>query len=1814
MTRRICALLLCLSLLLQGVLPLRAFEKPKKTFYETAGWLDHVSNTLRRVAERGEQGAYDLYKNPNPSPRNAYEKVNIHQANLTDLRLYQNSEPYRQAKQIRDAFTAETAASENTGGEEVSEEDLNVVRAALSELMSLYIRTGEYYPMVTQSVLETARYMLPLQKRYRLFEHQHLPVLKTLYIRILNRKAQCGQGEGYRIFCEGRADALEGMAQLAQTPQEAQLIARVLEEDVQQPYIARELSAGAAALLLLRQEALLDSVLAKAVDKEGETFWQKIDVFMTGWWINKIQFRNGRYLGNVTAMGVLPAAYGQADGNAWEELARLLYNEGHPTPASARLLARYGLGSCEAELNDWDDGKAFNVDGRPLLASVSCKTLLPFLAGALDAGARDGAGSSLQKAAQAVRLSPAAYVSRLYFENVMGDLNAETELRLDNMFYRVFAAELKEAEARRRAALEHNRQLDEKIETVRQKIHQSLLSQEYFQPEEGGILSRGWKLQGEMTLLENQKVPVPQLADTALKPYDRNSDIYKRKATGQKIYGAVREVSGAVDIGLGIYYTLALPAAAVKSVQWGLSLKRGLNAVRAGRVTADARRLAALSARLKKIRSLSVSSAARAAKNKLVQSLASLRSGTGTPAVSLPSAERAPSVVSDVRSGAVSAPRAAVSQTARRNPAEPLPVVRPVTGKAETAPSASLPSSLRSPDGSGRVSSHMLRRARLAADQSAPSASQPNLAQLRLSALSAVEEMKKLASLWKDAGIAALKQDPVRMGRAVRAVRDYVRLEKDLEFYRALPAAPALELPPAVRLTLENSLFSPARRDMLVREYVALMRNRLAAVGESAGPAKASLSKELNAALQISDELAGPAAAAWPEKGKVSEVALRKRLQDWQRSGTLSPLQQKEAADILSVLRARELPPNELALLQLRTINIPFLQKSPNTLWIWGDGLGEYDMLVRKTPLGFPTSQIFRGVEFPQIAPFFSKGRENVLLFNGHGYISQNGLWKGVLRQARPGETRPAATFSADKVIAAAEAAQSPLTSVYIHSCQSGAVFRDLKTLFEKNPAMAQKTEWFVAAAPLQPASSKPLPAQISGASVRERMLDKLLLNITDNGAGLAARAWVKGRDVYPLRASVQKLERELAAAPAAEKAALQSLHDDLQMLLNIADASEYHELMEALDIFRTAHPRNIQYWDRVSYVDAFGGSLEFTWGLKPWEPDAVVNMAPFIRLEQPWVDYVAATAREMFALFKDGPTPPALSRAGAQLRAAEQVRKDLQAAPALLEQTMRRKKAGENGWERDLLSNTSVRDYGLGIEQNLLTMRELELKWQQKKAVFGAKLYEQPALMRQALQDFSQYARLERETSAAQQLYELYNQRAGLVTWSLAQPAAKHSKMFSKYNCNQLARRYLSFLQDSRSKTPAVLRGALDREITRAIKWSDEFALEGAVKWGDDFFPSAPILRSRLAELGKDKKSFTPFQTKEYLSLQRALYRSPVLESDKLLELQNRICFLPHAAPTTNSVFLWGDKLPPLEVWNRKTPLGFFRPKIMQFRPISNALKYFKAGEENVLLVHVHGGISRKGNWKGILIDGELHPYMTISASEVLSALPRTGSVHNYVYVNGCFSGTLLDDVLKLKKQFPQTAPTDWFVTAAPLQYTAPETLPAEFVMGSAQEKLFGKILQRMRYNGDALGARALVDGKEIYPLKESVKRLNNQIRKALPADKVPLRQLREELVLLQQVADARTEQALLQALRQLEQARPGTVKNLGVWREDSPFLQDKRQLLPAQHAGPEGFSWGINMEKSGADISEPYILLKQKWVDYVSDTAQKLFSEAAK
>jgi hypothetical protein len=58
------------------------------------------------------------------------------------------------------------------------------------------------------------------------------------------------------------------------------------------------------------------------------------------------------------------------------------------------------------------------------------------------------------------------------------------------------------------------------------------------------------------------------------------------------------------------------------------------------------------------------------------------------------------------------------------------------------------------------------------------------------------------------------------------------------------------------------------------------------------------------------------------------------------------------------------------------------------------------------------------------------------------------------------------------------------------------------------------------------------------------------------------------------------------------------------------------------------------------------------------------------------------------------------------------------------------------------------------------------------------------------------------------------------------------------------------------------------------------------------------------------------------------------------------------------------------------------------------------------------------------------------------------------------------------------------------------PEKLPAEWVQGSTRQKLLDKVLQRIRFNGDGLAARVWIDGREIYPLRESVKRLEKETK----------------------------------------------------------------------------------------------------------------------
>lgn len=1780
--RRMCALCLACLMVFQGAEPLWAFERPKETFYEKAGWLDHVSNTLRRVAERGERGAYALYKNPNPSARNAYESLNIHQANLTDLSLYRNSDIYRRAKEIRSIFMQEEELP-SFPSSSLTPQDIEAIRAAAAELMELFVQTGDYYPIVTQSVLEVSRQLLPLQRQYQFFDASSVKELKKLYGRVLENEARCGQGEGYRIFCEGRADALEGLALLARTPQDAQLIAHVLGEDVQQPFVARELLTGAAALLALGQEHLLEPVLAKAVKKEGETFWQKIDVFMTGWWIRKIQYSQGRYLGNVTGLAVLPAVYEGADGNAWEELARLLYNEGRPTPASAALLARYGLGSCRADLEDFSKGEPMPDGDALMFASVQCRTLLPFLTGALASGATDGATDSLRNVAAKVRLSPAAYVARLYFGDVMGDLNADTELRLDNLLFGVFEKELKETEARRRTAVEHNRRLDEQIRALRLKQAQAQENAWSFAWQEGAE-TETWRLEREISELEKQKRPVPDKPDLALNKYTRESSVYRRKENGQKIYAAVNGVSSVIDTGLGIYYTLALPAAVWKGIQWGLRLKKGLDALRAGRINADVRRLAALAERLRKRQNMHRQYRRAFMQKQLEEALTELKRANG---VRLPPA-----------------PSSAGPSLPAAKKGASLPAVQRGGQDVSVAVAAkALPA----------VSAQTLRRARLAVQRGSVSGKKFDMARLRQSAIAAVEQKMRLEIKWRQAHPAQTSYHPVMMENALRDMREYVRLEKDLEFYQSLPNVPVLRKPSYSVYMKQKSIFTLEQRKKLAQRYVHWLQEQIQRLSPEEKMQKAVLSKKLDAALRISDEITvEPEKLLWREQDPVSAAALRRHLSERKASGDLTSLQKKEVSYLLNILRTDDLQSSDLALLQLRALNLPFLQKSPNTLWLWGESLTSKDMLMRKTPFGFPFNHILHKMDFSEITPYFQPKRENVLFLNAHGYVARDGRWKGTLRQGGIGG-RPVATFSADKVLKAAEDSQSRMTSVYIHSCQAGSIFKDLQALFKQYPWAAQRTEWFAAFAPYQPASSLPLPARSVIGPVRERLLDKLLMNITENGAGLGGRAWVSGREVFPLRASIARLNREILAAPKEQRTKLLALRDDLGMLFNMVNTPEEYEFAVELMAFRTKYP---ELFAECRYGET---ACELAWGVRAWPLDNAVNNSPFLHLKQEWVDYVADTAREMFALLKDAPSSPLPPPKAGALRVRPSAQKELEYAAARGPEMERMQNNRASGWRSVLLSDVRVRDLGPALEEGRFVMKNLQDKWSAHGIVTFDDVKGKPELLEQVVPDLAQYARLERQTGAAEDLLDLYNDQAGFDSWNLYKQTFEPTPLFMPSYRKMAVLYYTQYVQRLRSGQSKILQAAADRKLARAIAWGDEIGAFGRATWGERFPHYASDLRRRLSELGKDAASFSALQRREYNALKNILYRNPFLNDGQLLQLQNRIWFLPRAEKTSNAVFLWGDHLSPRQVWARKTPLGFFRPKFVQYEEIADILSRFKPNEENVLLIHVHGGLSRKEGWKGVIMEGTFHPIISINAQDLLEGLSKTKSAHNLVYLNSCYSGCLIDDVLRLRSAYPQTvAKTDWFTVASPMQYAAVEDLPAQFVNGTAREKLFAKVLQRLQYNGNSLGARMLVDGKIIYPLKESVGRLEREIKKAPVQSRPALRKMKKELSLLQEVADARNGQDLLRALRRLEKETPGTVKNLDMWDNPGPEMEVRQALLRKinpSFIGPEGFYWGVDVSKYGEDVLlEVHVVLKQEWVNYVADTARELFARAAK
>lgn len=1689
MRNRLLSLFLSALLLMQGTAPLWAFDAPKKTFYEKSGWLDHRSNTMRRVAERGEAGAYDLYKNNNPAPRNQYERANIHEANLSDLAVYKNSDVYRRAKQIRDIFlqTPDDAPSDVSSSEEIPAENIAEIRGSVAELMGLYAQYGERMPIVTQAVLEVARELLPLQKQFALFAPKDLPVLHALYTRILSRAPRCGQGGGYRLFCEGRADAFEGFALLAAGPQDAELVVQVLLQDLQQPFIARELLLGASVLLTLGYEERLERVLQAAVDKEGETFWQKIDVFMTGWWIKKIQFSQGRYLGNVSGAAVLTQQDAQADTNAWEELARLLYNEGRPTPASARLLARYGLGACEAELFDVENGRPVSDGKNVHLASVRCRTLLPFLVGALSAGVREGATESLAHASAAVNLSAASYAARLYFENVMGDISAETELRIDGLLYDVFERDLRAAEEARQKAVARNRELDAQIAPLRERLDAALRdAKEYYRARDGRPVPEGIRLNAEISALEKQKTAVPALPDAAFEKYDRDSRVYKRKVAGQRVYGVANTVSFVADLGLGIYYTAALGKmllnAGTATAQWGASVRRGLDAVRAGRVNADARRLAALAARIKNLKRLNAAQLNKMARQKLSQTASSLKK-----LVPVIVEEQEALAALDAAASAVAVSRAAGEVSSAASPA--------VSAARAGGASSAGPSVLPPP-------------------ATALYAGKPLFSPQKANASLRAAGPKWDASAFNPKELSSLK-DPARWESLFADVRQTRILRQS--FQRG-PEKPGF---PSASGAAQNSAAVPAGPSVLPAgtarnictgyfRFLAAKRKELPWWNISG---KRRLSARMRAALAEFDAWSLPTDLEWNKYVFLPGSVLRQRAaQLWG-----SPLKLRDRVS-LWFLRKRLYSQAEFASetavnLRLGLEGIGTSFKKTRGVLTWGPEI-EADALVVLPGL---RSKVF--VETPiaeAIAKGFTRGRENLLFVHGHGIDMADGwrFWTHGFSFSKGSETL-------QDILRAAARSGSSSTSVYLSSCQSGRAVEDFLSLTAKEPLLGRNVRLFTPTGYKQLALGDMHNAAVGFSAPQKPMGALMYEKIINNGEGLAGRAVIDGKVIDPLAASIEKLSREIDAAPYAARPKLRAFRRELTALKNISVAENPWELalsLARLERVSAGAVADLKYPPKNLLEAAFHGRFgkasesvllpkEYMWGVERLSHMQV----PFVRLKKPWVDYVAETARELYGLPPQG-APPASG----------------------------------------IKNNISVLG-GRGTGP--------VLPLQTGASPASAPLRAQPLQSAQA-QERAALLFKQKEALAAS------GQKAG--------------------------------------------RARLTREIKKAVDFSDGLQPASARIWPETGLAQEPALRLRLKELAREKKNFTPLQEKEFADLNRLLYSKPRLTPEEILNIQTRMDGFLRLEKTPNAVFALGEDYTPADAANMRMMPGFFRPLILQRPSRAEIFDAFKANRPNLLILQNHAGVSKKGFWKGVLRGPLERPADWTSAETIMEGAQKAGSAHTYVYIYGCRSGWLVQDLRCLRKLRPDLnqAKTDWFISTARYQLSSPEVLPEFAVAGTARERLFGKMLNKIRHNGDGLASHAVVDGKDIYPLKRSVQKLTREIKKAPEAKRPALQTLRDDLQALLDIADARNEEALFNALSALNKRHPGGVRNFAQWDPDVSFAARRYGSLPVETETAELFRWGLDKARYDAGSADVYVTLKPQWVDYVAHTAEEAFA----
>ncbi len=340
------------------------------------------------------------------------------------------------------------------------------VKKAVADLWAL----KETAAKARATFLQLAPSILPLRTldNHSFFTQKQKDWLTAQYTKILQDGLNCAPKEDPQNACKQEMIALTGIGMASNSRQAADAVEAFMSANLKTSQAVPALLGGTAALLAMKQYQLLRGVLHSATRKEHDI--ESLDILSFETLVNLAANINGQYLGEVSKYAQYPLQKNPTDqtplANAWEDVAQLLAADG--SAGALALLREYGVEQCHLVTET-----SVTLQEK---SSLVCAGIIPFLAGALASG-KSGANQynpaglnttpgyvatqhgnvyispkqaqqnaarqtaknrSFHAYAERMGLSNEAMLARHLFVQSMGDLNAESELRLDTQLYKVY--------------------------------------------------------------------------------------------------------------------------------------------------------------------------------------------------------------------------------------------------------------------------------------------------------------------------------------------------------------------------------------------------------------------------------------------------------------------------------------------------------------------------------------------------------------------------------------------------------------------------------------------------------------------------------------------------------------------------------------------------------------------------------------------------------------------------------------------------------------------------------------------------------------------------------------------------------------------------------------------------------------------------------------------------------------------------------------------------------------------------------------------------------------------------------------------------------------------------------------------------------------------------------------------------------------------------------------------------------------------------------------------------------------------------------